>query len=130
MSRSSARRGLVEPLPALAAVLVVGLALGLYADALATVESVRSESGTARATLQSAHVAVTGDSTALPGRVPGAADVGPAGYHVNVTLTTGDQQWSAGPVPPTSATDARRRTPVRLDRWTVRPGWLTVEVWT
>lgn len=130
MSRSSARRGLIEPLPALAAVLAVGLALGLYADAMATAEPEQSAPGTAEATLQSVHDAVREDAAALPRRVPRGVDVGPAGYDVNVTLAAGGRQWRAGPVPPERAAGARRRTPVRLDRWTVGPGWLRVVVWT
>lgn len=130
MSRSSERRALIEPLPALAAVLVIGLALGLYADAIGTVEPERSDDGTAQATLQSVHVALTEGSVAIPERVPGVESTGPAGYDVNVTLTAGNEQWSAGPIPPDGAADAWRRTPVQLDRWTVRPGRLTVVVWT
>lgn len=130
MSRSSARKGLIEPLPALAAVLVIGLALGLYADAMATVEPEQSKTGTAQATLQSVHDAVSEGGTALPRRVPRVDDAGPVGYDVNVTLAAGDKEWRAGPVPPERAATARRRTPVRLDRWTVRPGRLRVVVWT
>lgn len=109
MSRSSARRGLIEPLPALAAVIVVGLALGLYADALATVEPGPSESGTAKATLQSVHHAVSDDGVAVPSRVPGTGDAGPAGYDVNVTRVAGGQQWTAGPLP-------RKERPPPADR--------------
>lgn len=130
MSRSSACRGLIEPLPALAAVLAIGLALGLYADAVATVEPEQSASGTAEATLQSVHDVVMEDAAALPRRVSRVGDVGPEGYDVNVTLGVGDTRWRIGPDPPERATGARRRTPVRLDRWTVRPGWLRVVVWT
>lgn len=130
MSRSSARRGLVEPLPALAAVLVIGLALGLYANAVATVDPTGSETGTARATLQSVHDAISEDGAALPRRVQDLGDAGPTGYRTNVTLAAGSEQWTAGPAPPAGAADAYRRTPVRLDRWTVRPGRLAVVIWT
>lgn len=130
MSHSSARSGMIEPLPALAAVLVVGLSLGLYADAIATVEPDRSESGSSEATLQSVYDAVSEDGAALPRRIPNASGVAPAGYEVNVTLAAGPHRWTAGPVPPERAAEARRRTPVRIDRWTVQPGRLGVVVWT
>lgn len=121
---------MIEPLPALAAVLVLGIALGVYADAMASVDPARSASGTAAATLQSVHDRVSEDGAALPGRVPDARDAGPAGYRVNLTLSTGSSLWSAGPTPPDRATEAGRTTPVRIDQWTVRPGRLRVVVWT
>lgn len=130
MSRSSARRGQVEPLAALAAVLVLGIALAVYADALAAVEPASSETGSADAALQSVHDAVSDDGAALPGQVPGATAAGPPGYDVNVTLTADGRRWAAGSTPPGNAADAGRRAAVRLDRWTVRPGRLRVVVWS
>jgi len=130
MSPSSARSGQAEPLPALAAVLAVGLALTLYADALAAVEPEPSEPGTAGATLQVAHDVVVDDGAALPRRITDAAAAGPPGYGVNVTLTADEHRWTAGPLPPPGASDASRRTAVRIDRWTVRPGRLSVVVWS
>lgn len=129
MSRWSARRAQVEPLPALAAVLVVGLALGTYADALAAVEPSPSERGTAAATLQRVTDEVTVDGAAVPGRLDHATAASPAGHELNVTLAVDDRRWSAGPTPPPDAPDAERRTPVRTDRWSVDPGRLRVVVW-
>jgi len=129
VSRSSARRGQTEPLAALAAVLVLGLALGTYADALAAAEPTQSEPATAEATLQRATDAVTADGAALPGRLGDASAVAPDGYRLNVTLAADDRRWSAGPTPPAGAPDADRRTPVRTGRWSVSPGRLRVVVW-
>lgn len=130
MSRSSAREAQTEPLAALAAVLVVGLAVGLYADAMAAVEPAPAEGATADAVLQSVYDAITEDGAARPGRVPAATAAGPPGRDVNVTLSAGGRTWRSGPTPPSDAADADRRTPVRLDRWTVRPGRLQVVVWS
>lgn len=130
MSRSSGRRAQTEPLAALAAVLVVGMALALYADALAAVEPDQSEPGAADATLQAVHDEVTEDGAARPERVPDATAAGPPGYEVNVTLAAAGRRWTGGPAPPSDGTRATRRTAVRLDRWTTRPGRLGVVVWT
>lgn len=124
------RRGQTEPLAALAAVLVLGLAFGLYADALAAVEPDRSTSATAGAALQRVHDAVTDDGVAVPGRLPDALDAAPSGYDLNVTLSADDRRWTAGPDPPSSGEAAGRLTPVRRSRWTATPGHLRVVVWT
>lgn len=130
MSPSSARRGQVEPLPALAAVLVVGLALTLYADALAAVQPAPADQGGAEAALQAAHDTVSDDGAARPRRVSGAVDAAPPGSTANVSLTVAGHRWTAGPSPPEHAATAHRRTAVRIDRWAVRPGRLTVVVWS
>lgn len=69
MSRSTVRRGQVEPLAALAAVLVLGVALGLYADVLAAVQPTPAPSGAREATLQRAADVVTEDGAAEPDRL-------------------------------------------------------------
>lgn len=130
MSRSSARRGQTEPLAALAAVVVVGLALALYVDVLAAVEPSPPPEAPAAATLQEVHESVTEDGAARPGRLSDALSTGPPGYDVNVTLSSGPHRWSAGPVPPASAAAASRRTAVSVGRWTTRPGRLGVVVWS
>ena len=130
VSRSSARRGQTEPLAALAAVLVVGLAMGLYADALAAAEPPSRDSGTAAATLQRVQDHVSEDGAARPGRVPTATDLAPPGRTMNVTLVAGDRRWTAGPSPPDGAPSARRGTAVRLDRWSAGPGTIRVVVWS
>lgn len=130
MSRWSGHSGQTEPLAALAAVLVLGLALGLYADALAAVEPQQSRSPTAGASLQRVHDAVTVDGVAVPDRLPHASGVAPAGHELNATLSAEGTTWTAGPVPPSGAASAARETPVRVDRWTAAAGRLRVVVWT
>jgi hypothetical protein len=130
MSRWSARRGQTEPLAALAAVLVLGLALGLYADVLAAVEPPQSRSPTAGASLQRVHDAVTDDGVAVPGRLDHATGVAPPGHDLNATLSAAGNTWTVGPVPPQDAPSASRQTPVRVDRWTAAAGHLRVVVWT
>lgn len=130
VSRSSARRGQTEPLAALAAVLVVGLALGLYADAIAAARPPSSDPGTAAATLQRVQDHVSDGGVALPDRVPAATALAPHGHTANVTLATGNRRWTAGPSPPADAPSARRSTAVRIDQWSARPGTLRVVVWS
>lgn len=130
MSRWSARKGQTEPLAALAAVLVLGIALGVYADALAAVEPPQSSSPTAGATLQEVHETVTDDGVAEPGRLATATGVAPPGHDLNATLSAAGHRWTAGPVPPSNAASASRRTPVRVDRWSAAAGRLRVVVWT
>lgn len=129
MSRSWARRGQAEPLAALAAVLVLGIALSLYADALAFVEPAPTPGATADATLQAVRDAVHEDGAAVPARLSTAVQAGPAGHEVNASLVAGGERWAAGPAPPTEGARADARTAVRLDRWTVTPGRLEVVVW-
>jgi hypothetical protein len=130
MSRSSARRAQTEPLAALAAVVVVGLALGLYADVLTGVTPGEARAPTADATLQRVHEAVTEGGVAVPGRLDRTHDVPPPGHQLNVTLSTGTRQWTTGPEPPSRAEAARRQTAVRVDEWAAPTGRLSVVVWS
>lgn len=131
MSRSSAREAQVEPLPALVAVTVVCLAVGTFATVRADVLPVTSDGGPADAVLADAVDAATPPDSVVvePDRLDAAA-VGPTGYEVAVSVTAGDREWTAGPSPPPDATAASQRVPVRVDAGRVRPGRLTVEVWT
>lgn len=130
MSRWSGRRGQVEPLAALVAVLAVGAALALYADVLLAAEPSPTGPGTADATLQRVATTVSDGAVALPARVPRAVDAGPAGRPVNVTLSAGDRTWTVGPTPPPDASNASRPASVRLRPGRVQPGRLRVVVWT
>lgn len=130
MSRWSGRRGQVEPLAALVAVLAVGAALALYADVLLATEPSRTDPGVADATLQQVAAAVGDGAVALPGRVPRAVDAGPVGRSVNVTLSANGRTWMAGPAPPPEAPNASRPASVRLRPGRVEPGRLRVVVWT
>jgi hypothetical protein len=129
MSRSSARRGQVEPLAALAAVLVLGLALGLYAETLAAVEPSRPEPASPEATLQRVTDALSADAAAIPDRLPETRKLAPSGRELNVTLTADGRRWSVGPTRPEGAS-ADRHIPVQIDRWSVEPGRLRVVVWS
>ena len=136
MSRSSVRegaagghrpRGQVEPVAALAAVLVVGIALSTYAGLLPGTAG--TTGGTADATLTRAYGTVTETGVVVPGRLRAATDVAPPGHGVNVTLSVGSLHLHAGPTPPPSAERATRRASVRVGPGAVRPGHLSVEVW-
>lgn len=130
MSRWSARRAQTEPLAALSAVLVLGLALALYADALDAAAPIPADPGVADAALQRVHEAVTDGAVARPDRIDDGLTAVPHGYEANVTIDAGGHRWSAGPTPPEDASAARRRVAVALDRWTVRTGRLSVVVWS
>jgi hypothetical protein len=130
MSRSSARRAQVEPVPALVAVLVLSLALGAYASVRAGVLPAGSSGAPAGPVLADAADAATPDGTAvvLPDRLTAA--VTPAGYEASVTLEAAEEEWRAGPEPPDGAATASRRVPVRVAPDRVVPGRLRVEVWS
>ncbi|MFC3478374.1 DUF7285 family protein [Halobacterium litoreum] len=130
MSRSSARRAQVEPVPALAAVLAVCLALGAYASARGTALPGIGHGAPTDAVLADASDAVTepGSAVASPADLT-TEGVAPEGFRVAVTLTAGDREWTAGPEPPDSAASESGRVPVRVAPGRVRPGHLTVAVW-
>ena len=123
-------RGQVEPLAALAAVLAVGIALVLYVDALAVASPSPTDPGVANATLDPVHGELSEGPVANPDRFSSALEAGPDGYRVNVTLSAGNQTWTAGPAPPPEAEDASRPTSVRVAPGRIEPGQLRVVVWT
>ena len=130
MSRSSARRGQVEPVPALVAVLAVCLALGAYASVRGTALPGLGHGAPTDAVLADASDAATdADSAVVSPDDLTAAGVAPDGFRVAVTLTAGDREWTAGAEPPDGAASASERVPVRVAPGRVRPGRLTVEVW-
>lgn len=127
---SPVRRGQVEPLAALVAVLAVGFALALYVDALAAARPPPTESGVADATLPRVRAAVTDGSVARPELLADAVERGPEGHDVNVTLSTDERTWTAGPVAPAEAPNASRPVGVRRAPGRIEPGLLRVVVWT
>ncbi|MFB6168629.1 MAG: hypothetical protein ABEJ43_07255 [Haloferacaceae archaeon] len=130
MSRSSARRGQVEPTAALAATFAVVVGLGLYAGALADATPGRADRDLAKPALDRAHAALSPDGTVvLPDRIGAGRRVAPDGYRTNVTVRTAERRWTAGPAPPRSAETAARSVGVRLGPADVRAGTLRVEVW-
>lgn len=123
-------RGQVEPFAALAAVLAVGLAISLYAGVLAGADPGGSERTVAETALDRVSRHVSDGSVVAPDRIPQSPAVAPAGYEANVTLAVEGTEWRAGPTPPESADRASRRVTVRLAPGKVRPGRLTVVVWS
>ncbi|AHG03110.1 hypothetical protein HALDL1_05535 [Halobacterium sp. DL1] len=130
MSRSSARRAQVEPLPALVAVAVLCLAVGAYASVRAGVAPVGGSGPPADAVLSETVDAAT-DSGSVVVTPRALRVVAPPGYEATVTVTVGDQSWTAGASdPPPDAATASRRVPVRITPGEVNPGRLDVEVWS
>ena len=123
-------RGQVEPIPALTAVVIIGLALSLYATSLPTAAFANAEHDVAQPTLSRVFIAVTDDGVVHESLLTEAANAGPAGYDVNVTLTFGNQRLQQGPNSPDDASRATRQVSVRRANGTVVPGRLTVEVWS
>jgi len=124
MSRSS-DRGVVEPYAALAAVLALTAALGVYGVAHASLPLDPSPSTPADAALERAADAL-GPGPADPAAL--AAAVGP-NARVNATLSTADRTWHVGPPVPAGADSAATPLPVRVSNRTVRPGRLRVWAW-
>ncbi len=130
MSRSSARRGQVEPTAALAATFAVVVGVVLYAGALAAATPDRPDRTLAEPALTRVHAALSPNGTVvLPGRVERGPAAGPDGYRTNVTVRTATRQWRAGPTPPPGAESAARSAGVRVGPAAVRAGTLRVEVW-
>ncbi|MFB6304535.1 MAG: hypothetical protein ABEH47_05165 [Haloferacaceae archaeon] len=130
MSRSSARRGQVEPTAALVAVLAVGAGLSLYAGAVEDAP-LNDDRDVAPVALDSVRDAASTAGVLDPGELAGAVRrETPRGYRLNATLAAGGRRWTAGPPRPASGTDrASVRTSVGLGPGRVRPGQLRVVVW-
>lgn len=129
-SRDQPSRGQVEPIPALAAVVVVGLSLSLYATAIPTDSTLATGHEVAQPTLSRVYDSLTDDGMVNPNRLASARDAGPDGYIVNVTLTYENQTLHSGPRPPASANRATRQVSVEHANGSVVPGRLTVVVWS
>ena len=131
MSRWSERRGQIEPLAAIAAVVLVGAGLAVYAGVLG---DVAVDGGGDRAVAETAldSVARTVECSGVvePDQLGAVGDRGPAGYTLNATLETPGRRWHVGPVATGSATNASERVSVHVDTGRVRPGRLVVRVWT
>lgn len=130
MSRSSGRRGQVEPTVALAAVFGVVVGIGLYAGVLADAMPGERERNVAAPAAERVHdeLAPTAEIV-VPGRLDRAGAAIPDGYRANVTVTVAARRWTIGPAAPPGADAATRRTSVRLGPGRVRAGTLRVEVW-
>lgn len=129
MRRSSARRAQIEPFAALAAVVVIALALGLYAATFEESLPEPLDRNVAEPTADRVERALTAGGVVRPGRLANVSAVGPDGYQVNVTLGPGPDRASVGPTPPDAADDASRRVSVLRAPGTVDPARLEVAVW-
>lgn len=144
MRRSSAREAQTEPLAALAAVAVVGIALALYAgafedavpdaadrnvaqDAADRVERAVSDGGVVRPVRMLRGRNAAGPWTGRNG--PNTSALAPDGYRLNVTLVVDGETTAVGPAAPAVADAASRRVSVRVGPGKVRPGRLEVRVW-
>lgn len=116
------------PLPALVAVVAVGLGLSLYAGVLAGAFPPTADRS-ARATLDAVEAAVTTDGVARPDDLRRGLTTVPVGTDANVSLTVGGRRWAVGPTPPREADRSSRRVPVRTATGRIRAGTLAVEVW-
>jgi len=124
-------RGQVEPLPALVAVAVVGLALALYAGSLGALPAPASEDDGLDAEVALGAVC---ERVCVGGRVdPARLDEGlaaaPEGHRVRIVLRTDGEEWTAGPEPPADTPGAARTVTVRVGPAETRPGRLRVVVW-
>ncbi|MFB6083113.1 MAG: hypothetical protein ABEJ94_02585 [Halorientalis sp.] len=130
MSRSSARRGQVEPLAAIVAVFALGVGLTIYAGAVGDALPDTEPRNVARPALSAVEDAVESAGVVRPERLSRVGSAAPAGRRLNVTLTAGGRRWSRGPSPPDSARTASTGVSVALGSGRVRPGRLTVRVWS
>jgi hypothetical protein len=132
MSRSSARKAQVEPVAALVAVAVLGLAVGAYATVRADVLPGAERDAPANAVLaETVDAATTSGAVAVSPSTLEVDSVAPAGYEVSVTITAGDSEWTRGAEhPPPDAASDSRRVPVRVAPGQIRPGRVTVVVWS
>lgn len=127
--RRSSGKAQVEPLAALAAVLAVSAGIVVYAGALNGAVPARRDDETPTEIAERVHRALQSTGVSSPDRLDTAIEAVPAGWHANVTLTTGDQRWQRGPVPPSSADRVTRRVSVRVTPQRITPGQLRLVVW-
>jgi hypothetical protein len=129
MSRSSARRGQVEPVAAIVAVFALGVGLTVYAGAVDDALPGTEPRNVAQPTLSTVEDTVETAGVVQTDRLDRVASAGPAGRRLNVTLTAGDRRWTRGPSAPESAQRASTRVSVGLGSGRVQSGRLTVRVW-
>lgn len=128
-------RGQTSPLPALIALVAVCSGVTLYVGAHATVNLDSPDQSPADSAVDQLAEALTADGPAETDALNdsdtlAAIDPVPDGYNYRTTIEIDDQRIHAGPEPPSDADRATRRVPVESTPGTVRPGRLTVEVWS
>lgn len=126
------RRAQSSPTVGLVAAFAVVAGVSLYATTLVGVDAGDGtrERRLATTTLDRAHAAVTSGGVAVPARLRRVAGVAPADHDFRVLLHAAGRTWTHGPEPPPEATTASRRVGVSLGAERIRPGELTVEVWS
>lgn len=126
---SSSARGQTEPLAALVAVAAVGVGLSLYAGGLDDALAETPDREIAEPTLDRIEVTIAPDGVVRPTLLEDGQEQGPAGHRLNLTLSTADHRWTAGPVPDNDSRDvAQRPVSVRVGPTDVRPGTLEAVV--
>lgn len=128
MRRWSRGRAQTEPLAAIVAVFAVAVGLVTYSGLLSDTMP-ESERDLAPATLSEVRDAVGSNGVLFPSRLADGLEAKPAGYRLNLTLSTESRAWHAGPPAPPDADSAAAVVSVRLAPGDVRPSRLRVEVW-
>jgi len=126
-SWSAEDRGAVEPLVALAGVLVLGLLLSTYAVGVDRTLPGDRERDLAEPTLRAVVDDATHNGVVRPARLT-AGRVAPDGHRVRVELRAAGRTWTDGPEFDADAVSAVRQVSVRVET-SVEPGRLRVEVW-
>lgn len=124
---SSARRGQVEPLPALLALAVFGLSLSVYGTTLhgvTTDPQPTVDDSTVRQVVET----VSEGTVVHPGRLSAVETSTPGGDHVSVVVRADGRAWETGPTPPDSASTTTRSVLVQTESGEV-PGRLRVSTW-
>jgi hypothetical protein len=125
---SSARRGQVEPLPALLAVAAFAIALSLYGTSLEAVQ-LRPDPTVSDGAVEGTLATIAEGTVVYPGRLD-RLDVGIDGpSHRSVVITAAGRTWRRGPRPPADAPSARRHVLVYTHNGT-EPGTLRVIEWS
>ncbi|WP_323674843.1 hypothetical protein [Halorubellus sp. PRR65] len=127
--RSADARGQTGPLPALAATVVVGAALALYASSLYGAFPDPADPRVAEPTLQRTVDALATDGVVRPDDLADARSTAPDGYEAAFVLATNDDRWRVGPASPPDAASATRPIAVRVAPGVVVTGRLRVVVW-
>ncbi|MFB6267035.1 MAG: hypothetical protein ABEI31_05190 [Halodesulfurarchaeum sp.] len=125
---SSARRGQVEPLPALIALAVFAIALSVYGVAFANV-TLGGHATSEGAILTNALASVTEGTVVRPHRLEAGLASAPDGHRLAIVVRVDGRVWRAGPSPPTDARTITRTVLVQTADG-ARPGRIRVSTWT
>lgn len=129
MRRSSAREAQTEPIAALVAVVVVALALSLYAGAFEGTVPEPADRNRAEQAADRVERALTEGGVVNASRLPETLGRAPKGHEMNVTLSVDNDTERVGPPSPGTADVASRRVSVGVGEGRVSPGRLEVRVW-